>query len=101
MGEFTNEQYFYLKGGWTWKQLTLGGLAVMDIHRNLLQKNDLKLGVQLGDNAWVGAQLEVSNFRNYKINYWRLGGYFDLLRVAYIQQFQGGTWIGGLKVLCS
>ncbi len=65
--------------------------------RILLQKNNLKIGYQLGESAWVGAQLEVDVFRNYKINYWRLGGYFDLLRLLYVQKFQENKWICGLK----
>jgi hypothetical protein len=98
VSEFSNEQYFYCKGGWNWGKLALGALTALDIRRRLLQKNDVKIGYQLGENSWVGSQLEVNSFRNYKINYWRLGGYFDLLRFSYIHRFQGGKWIGGLQV---
>lgn len=96
VGEFSSEKFFYCKGGWEWKGLVIAGLAALDIKRRLLQKNDLKIGYQFGENAWLGARLSVDGFRNYKINYQRLGGYFDFLTLAYIHKFQGKKWICGL-----
>lgn len=48
VSEFSNEQYFYCKGGWDWGRLAMGLLTALDIRRRLLQKNDVKIGYQLG-----------------------------------------------------
>lgn len=34
--------------------------------------------------SWVGVLLGNDGFRNYKINYGRLGNYFDSLKAAYM-----------------
>ena len=51
-----------------------------------LQKNDLMGAVCLGGGNWLGVILNTDGFRNYKINYSRLGSYFDSLKAVYLLQ---------------
>ena len=46
-----------------------------------LQKSDLMAAVKVGQ-GWVGMILDTDGFRNYRINYSRLGSYFDSLRAV-------------------
>ena len=49
-----------------------------------LQKNDLMAAVQLYKDSWVGVVLDNEEFRKYRINYARLGSYFDSLKAVYL-----------------
>lgn len=40
--------------------------------------------VEVVKGSWVGVLLGNDGFRNYKINYGRLGNYFDSLKAAYM-----------------
>jgi hypothetical protein len=98
-GEFTNEQYLYCKGAYTFNGVwNLGGIFAVDLKRRVLQKNDLKLGWEVNDSNWLSLQLETEGFRNYRINYLRLGSYFDILRGNYICRFGRDKLLAGLSV---
>jgi hypothetical protein len=62
--------------------------AIAATHRKLnqinLQKNDLMAAFQVVNNNWLGIILDNEGFRNYKINYSRLGSYFDSLKTVYL-----------------
>lgn len=49
-----------------------------------LQKNDLMAAVQIVKDNWVGVVLDNEEFRKYRINYSRLGSYFDSLKAVYL-----------------
>jgi len=70
---------------------------VFDLYRKFLQKNDISLGFKINEQHWVGSQFNCEGFRNYQINYSRLGNYFDNFRVAYV--FSKDKLGFGLKVI--
>ena len=58
--------------------------AIRKVHQMYLQKNDLMGAIRIGGNNWVGVVLNTDGFRNYKINYTRMGSYFDTLKAVYL-----------------
>lgn len=63
--------------------MRIGGIAagIRKVQQVFLQKSDLMAAVRVGQ-GWVGLMLDTDGFRNYKINYARLGSYFDSLRAV-------------------
>jgi hypothetical protein len=49
-----------------------------------LQKNDIMATYRLWGDHWAGIILQNDTFRNYRINYTRLGSYFDSLKAVYL-----------------
>lgn len=66
------------------------------MEKGILQKNDVEVGVKVIEDHWVWATLYCENFRTYRINFSRLGSYFDLMKLAYVGKHKGLT--GGLQL---
>lgn len=83
MGEHRADTFFYAKGGWSGDRVRIGGIAagIRKLQQVFLQKSDLLAAVRVGQ-GWVGVMLDTDGFRKYKINYSRLGSYFDSLRAV-------------------
>lgn len=63
--------------------MRIGGIAagIRKVQQVFLQKSDVLAAVRVGQ-GWLGVMLDTDGFRNYKINYARLGSYFDSLRAV-------------------
>lgn len=86
VGEHRADTFYYLKAGWAGERVRVGGVAscIRKLRQVYLQKNDVMGAVRVGGENWVGVVLDTDGFRNYKINYARLGSYFDSLKAVYL-----------------
>lgn len=62
--------------------------AIATTHHKLnqanLQKSDIMAAFRIVNNNWLGVIFDTDGFRNYKINYSRLGSYFDSMKAVYL-----------------
>lgn len=88
VGEHRADTFYYLKAGYAGEHFRASGIttAIRKVRQVYLQKNDLMGAVCLGGGHWLGLILNTDGFRNYKINYSRLGSYFDSLKAVYLLQ---------------
>jgi hypothetical protein len=90
IGEHRVDNFFYVKCEYLNDLVRLCGIGAA--HRKMnqinLQKNDLMAAFQIIRNNWVGIVLDNNGFRSYKINYSRLGSYFDSLKAVYLFKHQ-------------
>ena len=57
-GKFNNDFYLYGKGGYIWNSAwNIGALVVLDLKKQQMQKNDVKIGWEIDNNNWVSLQL--------------------------------------------
>lgn len=86
IGEHQADQFYYGKMQYWHENLRLSaiGTVLMKGSQANLQKNDLMGAVQLVKDNWVGVVLDNEEFRKYRINYARLGSYFDSLKAVYL-----------------
>jgi hypothetical protein len=86
VGEHRADTFYYLKAGYLGERVRVSGIAsaIRKIHQVYLQKNDVMGAIRLGGHNWLGVILDTETFRNYKINYARLGSYFDSLKAVYL-----------------
>lgn len=102
IGDHRHEEYLYMKSQWKFGAISIATIEVIDLYRKFLQKNDVAVSYEINKQHSISGLLESEGFRNYQINYWRFGNYFDLLRLGYLYSQNKLTF--GLEVrgfICS